>query len=90
MLAEAVSPQCAGIDRVFGEENAWGLASGSAATATGWGRQLRRHQQGRRLFDRFATGSAGTQDRVDALEDTLRNCLGLPPLPGTSNPPQPS
>ncbi len=34
----------------------------------------------------FVTGSAGSFDRVDALENTLRNCLGLPPLPATSQP----
>jgi hypothetical protein len=30
----------------------------------------------------FVTGSVGSFDRVDALENTLRDCLGLPPLPG--------
>jgi hypothetical protein len=28
----------------------------------------------------FVTGSVGDFARVDALENTLRNCLGLPPL----------
>jgi len=26
------------------------------------------------------TGSAGNHDRVDTLENILRECLGLPPL----------
>ena len=30
----------------------------------------------------FVTGSVGTFDRVDALENALRSCLGLPDLPG--------
>jgi len=29
----------------------------------------------------FVTGSAGDHDRIDALENTLRGCLSLPPLP---------
>jgi len=29
----------------------------------------------------FVTGTAGSFDRVDALENALRNCLGLPPGP---------
>ena len=29
----------------------------------------------------FVTGSAGNHDRLDALEGTLRDSLGLPPLP---------
>jgi hypothetical protein len=28
----------------------------------------------------FVTGSAGNHDRVDTLENILRECLGLPPL----------
>jgi hypothetical protein len=31
----------------------------------------------------FVTGSVGTYDRLDALENRLRDCLGLPPVPGT-------
>jgi hypothetical protein len=31
----------------------------------------------------FVTGSVGAYDRLDALENTLRDCLGLPPVPGT-------
>lgn len=30
----------------------------------------------------FVTGSAGSHDRADAVENTLRDCLGVPPLPG--------
>jgi hypothetical protein len=35
MLAEAVTPQCAGPDRVFGHDNAWGL--GFAVDDDGYG-----------------------------------------------------
>jgi len=30
----------------------------------------------------FVTGTVGGFDRVDALENALRDCLGVPPLPG--------
>jgi hypothetical protein len=30
----------------------------------------------------FVTGSVGTHDRVDALENALRDCLGLPAIAG--------
>jgi len=30
----------------------------------------------------FVTGSVAGFDRVDALENALRGCLGLPPAPG--------
>jgi len=29
----------------------------------------------------FVTGSVGSHDRVDKLENTLRECLGLGPIP---------
>jgi hypothetical protein len=35
MLAEAITPQSAGPDRVSGEDNTWGSAFRSATTATG-------------------------------------------------------
>ena len=28
----------------------------------------------------FVTGTVGTHDRSDIVENTLRTCLGLPPL----------
>jgi CubicO group peptidase (beta-lactamase class C family) len=87
MLAEAVTPQCAGPDQVFGDENSWGLgfgidddgygmggtggSYGGASTAGGYAIG-------------FVTGSAGSFDRVDALENSLRDCLGLPAAGGSS------
>jgi len=35
----------------------------------------------------FVTGSAGGYDRVDKLENTLRECLGLGPIPAAGDPP---
>ena len=46
MLAEAVTQQCAGPDRVFGDDKAWGL--GFAISGDGYGMgglsKSRRHQ----------------------------------------------
>jgi len=33
------------------------------------------------------TGSVGGYDRVDKLEDTLLECLGLGPIPPAGDPP---
>ena len=84
MLAEAVTPQCSGPDRVFGHENAWGL--GFAVDGDAWGMGGLGGNYGG--FDTdggyaagFVTGSVGGFDRIDALENTLRSCLGLPPRP---------
>jgi len=90
MLAEAVAPQCAGPDRVFGDDTAWGLgfsisddgygmgglggSYGGASTAGGY-------------TVGFVTGSVGSHDRVDTLENTLRECLGLAPISANGNPP---
>jgi hypothetical protein len=30
----------------------------------------------------FVTGTLGGHDRAETLENTLRECLGVPPLPG--------
>jgi CubicO group peptidase (beta-lactamase class C family) len=84
LLAEAVTPQCAGRDRVFGEENAWGLGFGVSDDGYGMG-GIGGNYGGTSTTGGysigFVTGSVGTFDRVDALENALRSCLGLPPLP---------
>src|SRR5215470_19181169 len=83
MLAEAVTPQCAGPDRVFGEDNAWGLGFGISPDGYGMG-GLGGNYGGTSTAGGYAvgfvTGSAGTFDRVDALEAALRDCLGLPAI----------
>jgi CubicO group peptidase (beta-lactamase class C family) len=83
MLAEAVTAQCAGPDRVFGEENAWGLGFGISEDGYGMG-GLGGNYGGADTKGgytiAFVTGSVGTFDRVDQLENTLRDCLGLGPI----------
>jgi CubicO group peptidase (beta-lactamase class C family) len=84
MLAEAVTPQSAGMDRVFGEKNAWGLGFG--VDDSGWGMgglggNYGGFCTGGEYAVGFVTGSVGSFDRVDALENALRDCIGLPPLP---------
>lgn len=85
MLAEAVTPQRTGPDLVFGHEASWGLGfaidgddgygmaglgGNYAGTSTAGGYTIA-----------FVTGSVGNHDRLDALDNTLRDCLGLPPFP---------
>jgi CubicO group peptidase (beta-lactamase class C family) len=82
MLAEAVTPQATGPDRVFGG-NSWGLGFG--IDANGWGMGGLGGSYGGACpaggyTVGFMTGSAGGHDRAEALENTLRDCLGLPAL----------
>jgi CubicO group peptidase (beta-lactamase class C family) len=83
MLAEAVTAQCAGPDRVFGHDAAWGLGFGISPDGYGMG-GLGGSYGGASTAGGytlgFVTGSAGNHERVDALENVLRDCLGLPPL----------
>ena len=84
LLAEAVPPQCAGRDLVFGHDNAWGLGFGVDGDYFGMGGSGGSYggacPAGGYCVG-FVTGSIGSFDRADALENTLRECLGLPPLP---------
>jgi hypothetical protein len=43
--------------------------------------QSRSHQSSSDTPEGFVIGSVGKFDRVDALENAVRDCLGLPPLP---------
>ena len=83
LFSEAVTAQCAGVDEVFGHDNAWGLGFGISPEGYGMG-GLGGNYGGVDTAGGysigFVTGSAGGYDRVDALENTLRNCLGLPAL----------
>jgi hypothetical protein len=72
------------VDRVFGEKNAWGLGFG--VDDSGWGMgglggNYGGFCPGGGYSVGFVTGSVGSFDRVDALENALRDCIGLPPLP---------
>jgi len=83
-VAEAVTPQCAGPDLVFGEKNAWGLGFGIDDDSNGMGGLGGNYGgfcPGGGYSVGFVTGSVGSFDRVEALENALRDCIGLPPLP---------
>ena len=86
MLAEATTPQCSGRDQVFGENNTWGLGFGIDADGYGMG-GLGGSYGGTSTVGGytigFMTGTVGGFDRAEALENVLRDCLGVPPLPGT-------
>ncbi len=84
MLAEAITPQCAGPDQVFGDDKTWGLGFGiddDGYGMGGLGGSYRGTSTSGGYAIGFVTGTVGSHDRVDALENTLRECLGVPPLP---------
>src|SRR6201996_9078597 len=84
LLAEATTAQCEGPDQVFGPEAAWGLGFGVAGQE-GYGMGGLGGSYGGRVdadgysFG-FVTGSVGDHDRAERLENTFRDCLGLPPF----------
>jgi CubicO group peptidase (beta-lactamase class C family) len=84
MLAEAVIPQCAGPDRVMGAHTAWGLGFGISEDGYGMG-GLGGSYGGTSTVGAysvgFVTSSVGSHERVDRLENTLRECLGIGPVP---------
>lgn len=86
LLAEAVTAQCSGPDRVFGWDNSWGLGFGVDTDGFGMG-GLGGNYGGTSTAGgyslAFVTGGVGTHDRVEGLENTLRDCLGLAPLATT-------
>jgi CubicO group peptidase (beta-lactamase class C family) len=80
---EAITAQCSGIDRVFGFDNAWGLGfavdpdgygMGGLGGSVGWASTAGGYAYA------FVTGSMGSHDRSDTVENALRSCLGLAPL----------
>jgi CubicO group peptidase (beta-lactamase class C family) len=87
MLAEATTAQCTGPDRVFGDNNTWGLGVGIDADGYGMGGTGGSYggtSTAGGYSVGFVTGTLGGHDRAEALENTLRECLGVPPLPGTA------
>src|SRR6201996_3949713 len=84
LLTEMITPQCHGPDQVFGPEAAWGLGFGVAGQE-GYGMGGLGGSYGGRVdadgysFG-FVTGSVGDHDRAERLENTFRDCLGLPPF----------
>ena len=83
MLAEAIRPQCSGPDLVFGADNAWGLGFGIDDDGFGMG-GLGGSYGGASTRGGYAiafvTGTMGTHKRVETLENTVRACIGVPPL----------
>ena len=80
---EMATPQCSGVDAVMGMETAWGLGvavdddgfgMGGTGGNLGWASRAGGYAYG------FVTGAVGTHDRSDRVENTLRDCLGLPAL----------
>jgi CubicO group peptidase (beta-lactamase class C family) len=84
LLAEATTAQATGIDLVVGgPERSWGLGfsvdddgfgMGGTGGSVGWASVVGDYAFG------FVTGSMGNHDRADLLENTVRSCLGLPPI----------
>jgi CubicO group peptidase (beta-lactamase class C family) len=85
LLAEATTAQCAGRDRVFGHENAWGLGFGVDEEGFGMG-GLGGSFGGASARGGYAfaymTGTMGDGSAGESLENAFRLCLGLAPLPG--------
>jgi CubicO group peptidase (beta-lactamase class C family) len=84
MLAEATTPQATGPDLVFGGDNCWGLGFGIDGDGYGMG-GLGGSYGGTSTAGGysigFVTGTVGSHDRIGALENALRDCLGLPAIP---------
>jgi CubicO group peptidase (beta-lactamase class C family) len=80
---EMAAAHCFGQDEVMGAETAWGLGvaidpdgfgMGGTGGNLGWASTAGGYAYA------FVTGSVGTHERSDLVENTLRACLGLPPL----------
>jgi CubicO group peptidase (beta-lactamase class C family) len=82
LLAEATTVQASGIDRVFGEPNAFGLGFGIDENGFGMGGLGGSYGGASRhgYAIAFLTGSMGSFDRATSVENALRSCLGLAPL----------
>jgi CubicO group peptidase (beta-lactamase class C family) len=80
LVAEATRRQGSGPDLVMGEDVSWGLGFRVQDNGFGMG-GLGGNYAGVSLDGGYAlafvTGSMGTHDRVDALDEALRRCLGL-------------
>lgn len=83
LLGEATTPQCAGVDAVFGHDNAWGLGFAVDADGFGMGGSGGSYA-GASTADGYAfsfvTGTMGSHARATAVENEFRACLGVPPL----------
>ncbi len=85
LLREATTVQCSGIDAVFGHENAWELGFGVDAEGFGMGGLGGSFggactRDGANYAFAFVTGTMGSHERGERVENALRDCLGLPQL----------
>ncbi|MBV9650930.1 MAG: beta-lactamase family protein [Pseudonocardiales bacterium] len=85
LLREVTRVHCAGPDAVLGEHTAWGLGFGIDADWFGMGGLGGSiggacPTGGGYAFG-FVTASMGDHQRATQIENALRSCLGLPPLP---------
>jgi CubicO group peptidase (beta-lactamase class C family) len=83
LLEEMTTIHCSGADAVMGSETAWGLGvaidpdgygMGGTGGSLGWASRAGGYAYA------FVTGTVGTHERSDIVENALRGCLGLPPL----------
>jgi CubicO group peptidase (beta-lactamase class C family) len=83
LLREATTPQCRGIDAVFGHDTAWGLGfavDGDDFGIGGLGGSYGGASPGGGYAFAFVTGTMGDDVPSVDLENALRTCLGLPEL----------
>jgi CubicO group peptidase (beta-lactamase class C family) len=84
LLREATTAQCSGVDAVFGEQSSWGLGFGVDQDGYGMGGSGGSYAgasvAGGYAFA-FLTGTMGSHARATQVENALRGCLGVPPLP---------
>ncbi len=89
LVHRAITAQTTGTDQVIGAVNSWGLGFGVSLDGFGMGGLgascAGACRQGEAAGDdfyvvAFVTGSLGTHERVDRIENVFRECLGLAPL----------
>ncbi len=84
LRAELATAQWSGTDAVMGHESSWGLGVGiddDGFGMGGTGGSLAWTSTAGGYAYAFVTGSMGTHDRGETVENALRGCLGVPPLP---------
>ena len=83
LLEDATSAQCSGPDRVFGDDNSWGLGFGVDDNCFGMGGLGGAYggacPDGGYAFG-YVTGSMGDHGGATALENAVRSCIGLQAL----------
>jgi hypothetical protein len=83
LLSQSRTAHTVGVDRVFGEPNAWGLGFGVDADGYGMG-GLGGSYAGYSLAGdyaiAFATGSMGSHERIDRIDNAFRSLIGLDPI----------